>query len=185
MGCKPAVVITISTTSVPYPYTDVVLTTERRHLPKLTIYVPERLNEQLRAMELNVSAVCQRALEEEVRRMNARAQATSEIEAVAARLRSTIGEDEEHEYEQGFEVGSAWARNTATLSELRDVADLRGEFWYQWTPGEEHSLMQYLGEAVGGRWHGLEDDSFAAGVIAGAGEVYDKVEPLLRDGDDA
>lgn len=54
--------------------------------PKMTIYVPDDLAEAIRKRDMNVSAVCQKALREEVDRMELRVALTREMEQIEVDL---------------------------------------------------------------------------------------------------
>jgi len=165
-------------------------------LPKVNVYLPEKLAEDVRAAKVSVSPVCQRALQQEVRRVNAMKEATSDLEKVAQRLRSTEDEEEKERFELGQELGREWAREYASVSELESVyTDFHHEYWASWDLGEKHSLGIFLEdsedpdlESLGYdfRWvrerGQLEPDPLINGVIAGAAEVYEAVRPLLQSG---
>src|SRR2546421_583881 len=91
-------------------------------MPKVTIYIPEGLAGRVKALNLSLSPICQAALQQEVDKVTATNNATRDMEKVAARLRGTIGDDEVNNRNQGFVDGTEWARDIATVAELRRVA---------------------------------------------------------------
>jgi Post-segregation antitoxin CcdA len=139
-------------------------------MPKTTIYLPDPLAGEVKSAGINVSAVCQKALEQEVRRMEARAAVTNDLAAVEARLRDTIDEEDKEEYDKGFAEGAAWARDVASFRELEDVAGLRETHWSSAQLPE--SLTNFL------EWSSahVEPGPTVDGVIDGAGTIYDAVD---------
>jgi post-segregation antitoxin (ccd killing protein) len=140
-------------------------------MPKTTIYLPDPLAAEVKSPDIHVSAVCQRALEQEVRRVTARAAVTNDLAAVEARLRETIEEDGNQARDKGFAEGAAWAREVATFRELEAVAGLRESHWISTELPE--SLANSLGWQSG---HVESGYAFVSGVIDGAGTIYDAVD---------
>jgi len=147
---------------------------------KVTIYVPDELAAEAKAAELSLSPICQRAIREELDRMKAKQAATSDLEAVVARLRGTVNEEEQEMREQGREDGIEWARKYATARELRDFA---GDFMVGEGGDFEapHSIVDFFGAKDGELLIsvGHQDDAYWRGFQAGASEVLDAVGPLL------
>ncbi len=157
-------------------------------MPRVNVYLPDELAESVRQLDISVSPVCQRALEQEVRKVQAAKEASSDLEHVAARLRGDQQRDAKAQYTDGFEAGTRWAKDHATLTELEDIIRWRHD--PGWTrldiPEDTHSLAWFLGrqwgEDPGGSslTYRLErGDPFIQGVLEGAAEVYRKVMPLL------
>ena len=158
---------------------------------KKVVYVPERLARRLDTAEgLNVSAVCQRALEDELDRREALARATADIEQVASRLRATRSDAFEADHARGRELGLHWARDIATLTELEELSEIARDRWLWFELHSEHSLVGLLTEQEGWWPAGLEGDarfdrheddgSYVEGILAGALEVYTAAAPHLR-----
>lgn len=156
-------------------------------MPKVTIYVPDELLAAVREAELSMSPICQRALQREVQRVQAMRTATVDIERVAERLRKTIAEEAVNDYQQAFEMGADWARSTATLSELRSVAEeafrqngLHGPGKFLSRIATVHDHLARI-ETEDGSNHSLRLSSgeFARGFVDGAKSVYRQVQPLL------
>lgn len=154
-------------------------------MPRVNIYLPDDMAAEVReAEQLSVSSVCQRAIRKELDRLNAQREATRDIEAVAARLRGTVTEEDAVLRQEGYEDGISWAREWATASELRFIAT-------DWEPGRGgdlqlgqgcDSLVEFSGEKAGGNGFGIraeEGDPYWDGFINGAGEVLEQVKPLL------
>jgi len=155
-------------------------------MAKVTIYLPDRLEEAVRAHGIRMSAVCQRALEQEVKQLELRQQATDDIEKVAERLKGTRQQQEERERASGFNLGVRWAKQWATLDELRDLAELNRQNWVAWMIDENHSLYDAIvNERLDGKtpWQIRlgAGEPFVDGLIAGAMEVYEAVADQLSE----
>ncbi|MEJ7787362.1 MAG: type II toxin-antitoxin system CcdA family antitoxin, partial [Solirubrobacteraceae bacterium] len=152
-------------------------------VPKVNVYLPDEMAAKVREAQLSLSPVCQRAIREELDRLQAQRAATEDIEAVATRLRATISEEGAVQEREGFEDGVRWAREWATASELREIV--------QWSPGDggdferPHTIVDYfsskLGENVVSVGSRPDEGEYAYwdGFVRGAEEVLEKVEPLL------
>jgi Post-segregation antitoxin CcdA len=152
-------------------------------MPKVNVYLPDDLAEAVKEWDVPLSSVCQQALRKEVQNMTMTAQATTEIEKVAARIRETRDDHEAKVVEAAHELGILWARNWATYSELEALTRLNRE---QWEAIRFDSLDEMLE-----MWD-VEDDVDEALVElvgvggpvgyafeAGALEVYREAEKLL------
>ena len=95
-------------------------------MPKINVYLPDDLADAVRQANVPVSAVCQQALEEAVRRVTAVTEATSGRASAAFAGR-----------------GPFTGRLRRALTLARDVAMERGHGWV----GTEHLLLGLLGEA--------------------------------------
>ena len=155
---------------------------------RVNVYLPDELARAVREAGIAISAVCQAALEQEVRKVQAAKEASSDLEQVAARLRQTRTEAEKRDYAEGFELGVHWAKEEATEAELEWAAETAGEQWVHLSiPGGEHSLLATFDEAFGTESEGpglgehlrIERSPWAVGLLEGAREVYRKVIPLL------
>lgn len=155
-------------------------------MAKVTIYLPDGLADRVKALDLSVSPVCQGALEEEVDKLAAVKDATRDMEKVAARLRETIKDDEVESRKQGFLDGTEWAREVATMSELRRVAGTARDYGRLQLP-MERCLADYVPQLwerrfrTDQRWTGWDVDSeaYLEGFIDAAATVYRGVAPLL------
>lgn len=88
-------------------------------MAKVTLYVPDELAAEAKDADLPQSAVYQDALRAELDRRKAQQQDASEIDRAVARLRGTRDEEAQQRSENGREDGGRWAREGATLSELK------------------------------------------------------------------
>ena len=95
-------------------------------MPKINVYLPDDLADAVRQANVPVSAVCQQALEEAVRRVTAVTEVTSGKASAAFAGR-----------------GPFTGRLRRALTLARDVAIDRGHGWV----GTEHLLLGLLGEA--------------------------------------
>jgi post-segregation antitoxin (ccd killing protein) len=164
LGCIP----------LPYPH-------KEEAVPKVNIYLPDDLADEARAAKLSLSPICQRSIREELDKVHAKQAATSDLKAVAARLNDTIAEEEREQQREGHDDGVKWAREYATATELRHIAeDLERDGQFDST----HSVTRFLGDKdhqnLISRRH-EEGDAYWYGFSAGADEVLDAVGPLLGD----
>ena len=154
-------------------------------MPKINVYLPDELAEQVRHHGITVSAVCQRALTQEVKSMEAKEAATSDVEAVAVRLRQTITEEDTRLHAEGREDGAQWAKTKATWTELQEVSD-----WaeYEHFLSEDHSLYPDISQLEenshhlthdGRGWYVEAESAYWRGFIAAALEVRSAVAPLI------
>jgi post-segregation antitoxin (ccd killing protein) len=148
-------------------------------MPKVNVYLPDDLAEVARAAELSVSPICQAAIREELRKLQIREAAESDLQAVAARLRDTLDEEEAEQGREGHQDGVAWARRYATATELRWIAR-------DFEPGrggdiQEGTLLEFFSDKEGRHMVSLHPElgAYWLGFIEGAGEVLEAVEPLL------
>ena len=112
---------------------------------KTTIYVPDPLMERMNKLKhkgvvINISGVCQQALEMRVEREEQSARGVA-IASVLQRLEVTKSPAEQA-FAQGAAMGRRWAREIASESELRTVAQLRPD--------------RITGRPVGGTGHAFD-----------------------------
>jgi hypothetical protein len=151
---------------------------------KVNVYLPDWLEQQVRQAQVSVSPVCQRALEEEVKRVNAQRAITSELEKAAERLRGTRTQSDV-DFEEGRELGTRWAKEAATVAELEVMYSLSGENVLRLDVDEAdwETLYNFLDNELPGRHNGrisFTIDPFTEGLIAGAVGVFEAVAPLLK-----
>jgi post-segregation antitoxin (ccd killing protein) len=158
-------------------------------VPKATVYFGEDLFDAARRFEISMSPVCQRAVEEEVRRRQAAADARADLASVAARLIRTRVEAVKRDFAEGFDLGARWARDHATLTELENLFEMVRAGASLVMIDEDHSLPVFL---TGHFWEAdpapeaftrLGERAFGRGILAGAVEVYDAVQPYLQTTD--
>src|SRR5436190_6359601 len=105
--------------------------------PKMTIYVPDDLAEQVRtAPEFNASQVAQDAFRAALRR-----RATT---GTVARLRETLDTQEARDEARWRDLGNEWAREWASVREIEGLAEFmrRGSDSFQ--PVPHHTLRAFL-----------------------------------------
>ncbi|SRR6266516_3440027 len=154
---------------------------------RVNVYLPDDLAEAVHKAGISVSAICQKALEQEVRKVQAQKEASSDLEQVAARLKKTRADKAQRDYQEGYELGLRWAKEQAAEEELAWAAELAREHWISLGINGENSLLGFLEAELdldfhqGGAWRtvGWKRDPFMIGLLEGAAEVYRKVTPLL------
>lgn len=156
-------------------------------MPKVNVYVPDDLLTAVRAADIQVSAICQEALQNEVRRLAVTAAAGEDLQAVAARLLAGQKTADRRAHEDGLELGATWARRAATLAELDRVDRVVDRGW-QIQLERIPSLVTLLldvnpeGDHRPDDWLDGDASRFERGVLAGAAQVYREVRPLLNGG---
>ena len=91
-------------------------------MPKVTIYLPDVLAAEVKTAGISVSPVCQRALEQEIRVMEATKINESEIREAAKRLLSEEADETRRARTNGTADGRRWVLHWAKPSELRRMA---------------------------------------------------------------
>jgi hypothetical protein len=155
-------------------------------MPKATVYFADELFEAVRRFEISLSPVCQRAVEIEVRRRQAAVDARADLVSVAERLLRTRADPDRRDFAEGFDLGARWARDHATLAELENLVEMVRAGAATVLLDEEHSLPVFL---TGHFWEAdpapasftrLGERAFDRGILAGAAEVYDAVQPYIE-----
>jgi post-segregation antitoxin (ccd killing protein) len=147
------------------------------------IYLSDELSAAVQRADIALSAVCQKALEQEVRKVQAMQEAGSNLHQIATRLRSTRDEQQERDYQSGFELGTRWAKTQATEAELTWAAETASQNWYWLRFPDDHSLPEFL-NAESTNFVGNADyecDPWMSGVLAGAGGGAARI-PLAGQG---
>jgi post-segregation antitoxin (ccd killing protein) len=101
-------------------------------MPKINVYVPDDLLARIRATDISVSPVCQRALEDEVDRMEAAQNPAFDADRIARareRMSETRNADSARNRAEGKQAGIDWGLDQATERELDWVSDLAVEHW--------------------------------------------------------
>lgn len=151
----------------------------------MNVYVPDELLFRVRAEDIAVSTVCQRALEGDVEARALARSATKNLRAVAERLRRTEDARQAQQYREGYAFGVAWAQEVAGLDELRRVdraADRDLLVDYGQVPSYVARLMDAApdGDVVTDDVLDGDASEFDRGVLLGAAEVYRNVRPLVE-----
>jgi post-segregation antitoxin (ccd killing protein) len=157
-------------------------------VPRVNIYLSDELDKAVREAGISISAVCQRALEKEVRATQAAAAVTDDLHRVVARLAKTVSEEEQQQFADGRALGVSWARNTATFSELEQIANMDPRSVTWGIREGEHSLWESFVGYAAERGHSsmpavieLEANKpFTHGLFEGATEVYEAVKDRVR-----
>jgi post-segregation antitoxin (ccd killing protein) len=152
-------------------------------MPKVNIYLPDDLADEARTAKLSLSSICQRAIRDELDMVKAKDASTGHLEAVAARLRSTIDEEDTQKRAEGHEDGVTWAREWATARELEEIA---GPWDGTMVFDGDHTLVGFMSAKNGQNYVEIRIDnddpatnSYWDGFSDGATEVYEAVQPLL------
>ncbi len=159
-------------------------------MPKVNVYLPDDLHDEVRRYEIALSPVCQAALRAAVAEKERLRSATADVAAVAARLRADKQAADERRHATGYELGANWAQATASWSDLERIVWHRlGDTTLVLLP-EGHSLRrQLISWAMGqdpdfdpyGAYEKLEgDDAFDRGVLQGIHDVFESVKDLVQ-----
>jgi Post-segregation antitoxin CcdA len=157
-------------------------------VPRVNIYLSDQLDKAVREAGISISAACQRALEKEVRAMQAAAAVTDDLDRVVARLAQTVSDEEQQQFADGRTLGVSWARNTATFSELEQHVNMDPR-QVTWAIREgEHSLWESLVGYAAKRgissmpavFELQANEPFTHGLFEGATEVYEAVKDRVR-----
>ena len=157
-------------------------------MPKLNVYVPDALAERIRITGVSVSPICQRALEQEVRRVEAWQRANDVALRIAERF-AAIQEDPDPDdvvrESEGYAAGTHWARDVASSQELAELGGvgIHGGTNVPVNRGQP-VLYQILTEA------GLSSDSetnrvlsttdpWGRGFLRACQDLWRQVQPLM------
>jgi post-segregation antitoxin (ccd killing protein) len=155
-------------------------------MPKATVYLSDELSAAARSYGISLSPICQLAIEAELRRCRAAKEARADLIAVATRLIRTKSEGHAQDFAGGFELGARWARDHATIAELDELEAMVRSGATSIVLDQDHSLPVFL---TGQFWHAdpapaaftrLGEGAFDRGVLAGAVEVFEAVQPYLE-----
>lgn len=145
---------------------------------RMNISVPDELAERVRALDLPISSVCQKALSAEADAAEKRAKMAGDLTTVAARLRQSIDDEASARFQEGCEQGAEWAREWATYAELRELA---GDFLSH-TYGAPHTIVDYFGSVLEQHVTSIntnDDTNYWEGFVHGAQTVWEAVQPLI------
>ena len=167
-------------------------------MPNVTIYLPDDLAASVKGAGISVSPVCQRALEQEVKRMKATTIEDKEIAKAAQRLVAAESDAVTEARADGRGWGREWALDRASPQELRKMQALTREpgMWLdnrmrryvgegisrhdeapyesirQYLEDSGFSLDGYAEDAVEAWWGAFEDEAL---------ETYEKVQEAMRN----
>jgi hypothetical protein len=157
---------------------------------RVNIHLPDELHRQLKEhADVNVSAICRAALERELRIQVAAARAPAGFGLTAARLARTKAGKAAKDYDEGREIGSDWARSTATWDELSKVAALADRPPMRFALEDGHTLREVLFGWASGEgfdpdpdwFEALTDKPFDQGVVRGAADVFTQVKDIVSE----
>ncbi len=154
-------------------------------MASLVIQVTDALRAAAKDAEIDLSDVCSRAIEDELSRAHLREQVPEDLVLVAERVRATGGDDN-NRYQHGFELGTNWARETATYGEMWQISEWNNRRWRQFAVRPEDNSLAVVYCAANelpapqaGVDFWFEQDSYTNGVVAGVAEIYSLVHGLL------
>ncbi len=153
-------------------------------MPKVNVYLPDDLAEDVTTTGIALSRVCQRALREEVRMAHLREGLREDLQAVARRLRRLERGDQRRQRSEGYADGLRWAREEATLKELKAIdrtAAHDGSLAADRLPTLTRYFMAHYDADPPdpGDEHDPEVSAYIAGLFAAAADIYRAVLPLL------
>ena len=154
-------------------------------MPKITVYLPDDLATDVKAAGIAVSPVCQRALEEEVKKETA-LRALRDDERLAAARERLLATTATEDLDLGRQQGREWALQMADQKELRRIAALvEGQLWYPGATWDEKAFDNKDEWPTAAAWlYGPKtefDDpedwaAFLDGFVLGAAEVWDAIK---------
>lgn len=149
-------------------------------MPKLTIYLPEELADQVRDADLNVSQVAQGALRASLRRQ--KPITDGDLPEILERLRETEDKEVRDSREKWRRWGVEWAKQRASVSELQAMEALAQDRWTSWRVPADHSVRDWLHDMDG--WDpafrsALTRDAEVDTFIDGALDVWEQARTLL------
>lgn len=144
---------------------------------RMNISVPDELAEQVRARDLPISAICQRALSAAVRDDEQRAMLGGDLDEVAERLRGTVDATFKAKFANGRDDGIAWAKHYATVDDLTRLASEGVAALGPASP----SLVEFVSATRGQRVTSVDIvvSAYWDGFAAGAVEVWKVVHRLM------
>lgn len=143
---------------------------------RMNISVPDDLAEQVRALDLPISGICQRALGEAVTAAERRAKFADDLDAVADRLRGTVDLANHGKRVEGRRDGIIWAKEYASVRDLTRLADGESDGIHPQSPSLLAFKSAQTGQNVVSVDIDLDDDEpYWDGFMAGAMEVWEAV----------
>jgi post-segregation antitoxin (ccd killing protein) len=145
-----------------------------------SVYLSKSLSEAVKRLGIPVSSVCQQALRDEVRKLEAleRFHEKDAVREGARRLRGARGTESQEAQAEGYDCGLDWAINVAEEPELRAAVEISKVPWVTLHVTEEEwpTLFREL-ESLDGRSYTDEDihwerEPFMLGFVRGAVDAY-------------
>lgn len=147
----------------------------------MNISVPDELAEKVRALDLPISSVCQKALAAAVAVAERDTTALNiDVGRVAARLRATVDAADQAERDRGRYDGIAWATDHATADDLAKLADGESDGLDPHSP----SLIEFMSASLGQNLVEVnvdaeDQEAYWDGFMAGAMQVWEAVYHLV------
>jgi post-segregation antitoxin (ccd killing protein) len=155
---------------------------------KINIYLPDDLGERVRAAEgLNVSRVCQAALEQEVTLIAAVQTSTTDIEQAAVRLRKSRGDRAKELESLGYELGSHWAKTSAEWNHLVQLDKIGKTVVWLDRGDTADAIFDYLNSPAVEQILAVQEirydwelaDPFARAFVTGACKTFDEIKKSM------
>lgn len=169
-------------------------------MPNVNTYVPDDKYERAKEKDLNFSKILQAGIDRELIKLDAKEATMLAMDAAVERLRISMEEETEEEYQEGYGLGSRWALEKASYSGLKWFAAQADRKSGDVTLGED--LLIFLANHYGPNEYGdpngfMEelyyagaehrppymhkdrDMPFYAGLLDGAADVWKQVLPKI------
>jgi hypothetical protein len=177
-------------------------------MPRVNVYLPDDLHNEVKAARIEVSAVCQSALREAVAVKEQGVGVQLEALQAAVRLRRTTPQGRR---DIGAIDGTRWARETATVKELQTIGQITvRELDYAADDGEPFFEVQWDGDgdalgganfielrpefttlgkwlvnkghaAIDGETFTVDADAYLQGFVEAAQTVWHELKPLVDE----
>lgn len=143
-------------------------------MPRLTVSVPRDLHDRLEKWRdrLNISKVCQEALERELRRLEELPEDAKALADLVERLARENADGQRRWFTQGVSDGMTWAQG-ASYIDLKAAAGKVEETTTNLDSAIERSAARYDGLAD------FDEDSYVAGWRFAASEVWRRVKTKI------
>jgi hypothetical protein len=143
-------------------------------MARLTVSVPQDLHERLDRWRenINISRICQEALERELRRLEELPQDAIVLGDMVRRLSAEKADGDRQWFSQGVSDGMTWARGAAYV-DLKSVAMSSVDG----SPGAKAAVRK--GATVHRSQPGFDTDAYESGWRFAAAEIWRRVEAKL------
>jgi hypothetical protein len=143
-------------------------------MARLTVSVPQDLHDRLDRWRdnINISRICQEALERELRRLEELPQDAIVLGDMVKRLSAEKADGDQHWFSQGVADGMTWARGAAYV-DLKEAAMSSLDA----SPGAKAAVRK--GATAHRSQPGFETDAYESGWRFAAAEIWRRVEAKL------
>jgi hypothetical protein len=143
-------------------------------MPRLTVSIPQDLHDRLEHWRdhLNISRVCQRALDREVRRLEELPQDAHALGTLVERLSREKADGDRAWFSQGVADGMTWAQG-ASYIDLRETAEKGVEATPEITAVVSRRMSRHEEEL------GFEPESYIEGWRFAASELWRRVKDKI------